>query len=129
MIGRKILSELEGGVGHIRNPDHGCRWLSVDEIANVIQIVSNAHVARVVNQNEQLHRGVIVFGADYVLHAEVILALFHVYVLRTENWNFAVIVKGLVRDNHVDLYRARGRFLLRTDDLRTQGQSKGRPEQ
>jgi hypothetical protein len=128
MIGRKILSELEGGVGHIRNPNHGCRWLSVDEIANVIQIVSNARVARVVNQNEQLHRGVIVFGGDYVLDAEVILALFHLYVLCTENWNFAVIVKGLVRYNHMDLHRTRGRFLLRMDDLHTQGQSTGRPE-
>ena len=129
MIGRKILSDLEGGVGHIRNPDHGCRWLSVDEIANVIQIVSNAHVARVVYQNEQLHRGVLVFGGDYVLHAEVILALFHLYVVRTENRYFAVIVKGLVRDNQMDLYRTRGRFLLRMDDLRTQRQSTGRPKQ
>jgi hypothetical protein len=52
MIGRKILRDLEAGVGHVGDTDHGCRWLGVDEIANVIQIVSNAHVARVVYQNE-----------------------------------------------------------------------------
>jgi hypothetical protein len=69
-----------------------------------------------------LHRSVIVFGGDYVLHAEIIPALFHLHILPSEHRDFTVITKSLIRDNHVDLHRARGSFLLRVDDLHTQCQ-------
>ena len=52
VIGREVLHDLDGGVGHVTDTDNRRRGLCVDEIANVVEAVSDARVAGVVNQNK-----------------------------------------------------------------------------
>src|SRR5580704_14289488 len=59
MIGCEVLRDLDAGVGHVGDADNRRRGLRVDEIAKIVETVSDACIAGVVDQNKKLQCGII----------------------------------------------------------------------
>src|SRR5580704_2226205 len=103
MIGSEILHDLDRRVRHITDPDQRCRGLGVDKIPNIVEAVSDAGVAGVVNQNKKLKRGIVTAGRNQVVHLDRRLSLLNLHVLRAQDRNFAVAANRFVCDDHVNL--------------------------
>jgi hypothetical protein len=102
--------------------------LCVDKIPNVVKVVSNSRVKRIVNQDKQLQRLVISADRYQLRYIEESLALFYLYVSGLKRWSLTIFMNRFVRYYHVDLDPARGGLLLRMRGYRSERQSAQRTE-
>src|SRR5215469_18809585 len=111
MVRGKVLSDLNRCVRHVGGADYRRSRLCIDEVLNVSEAVSNARVAGIVDQNEQLQSGIISSSWNQLGHLKVILALRDLYIFRPKNCQLGIIANGFVGNNH--MYRCSlGRGLL-----------------
>src|ERR1700733_4167701 len=120
MIVRKVLRDLDAGVGHVGDTHNRRCGLRVDEITKVVETVADAGIAGVVDQNEKLQGGTVATRGTQVVNLQRRLSLLHLHILWPKDWHFAVIPNRLVGDDHVNLNGARSaRTLLRVGDPRS----------
>ena len=81
-------------------------------MTNRKKIVPDTLVACIVDENEELERGIVAAGWNQLVHLEGILPMLHLDVIGPQRGVFTIIAKALSGDDHVNLNASHsGRFL------------------
>jgi hypothetical protein len=69
-------------------------------------------VACIVDEDEELERGIVAAGWNQLVHVEGILSLFHLDVIGLQRGKFTIVAKALGGNDHVNLNASYGGLFL-----------------
>src|SRR5437868_13761618 len=102
VIGCEILDDIHRRVPHVPHTYRCCRRPRVDKIAQITEMRSQACVAGIVDEDEQLQSSPLVARRDPVGHLKPIFSLTYLHILRMKGRHGVLaIAKWLNHGHHV----------------------------